>query len=160
MEEIMETTNLDNEVDYIQAIKDLKENTVPRDQYMKLKNENKKLIQNLVEGKGGDDGAAAPKVDVDKLRKDLFRQDSSMTNLAYIDKALQLREALIEAGEKDPFLPWGKQISPTDADIATANKVASVLQDCVDYANGNAAVFQSELQRVIEDTPAIMRRRR
>lgn len=158
-EEMME--NLDNnEVDYIQAIKDLKENTVPRDQYLKLKNENKKLIQNLVEGSGEVSGAAAPKVDVDQLRKELFKQDSSMTNLAYIDKALKLREALIEAGDKDPFLPWGKQISPTDSDIATANKVASVLQECVDYADGNAAVFQSELQRVIEDTPAIMRRRK
>ena len=157
-EEMIET--LDNEQDYIQAIKDLKENTVSKDQYLKLKQENKKLIQSLVEGSGEVNGAPAPKVDVDQLRKDLFTQNSSMTNLAYIDKALQLREALIERGEKDPFLPWGKNISPTDADISTANKVASVLQDCVDYANGDASVFQSELQRVIEDTPAIMRRRK
>ena len=157
-EEIKET--LDNEQDYIQAIKDLKENTVSKDQYLKLKQENKKLIQSLVEGTGEASGAPAPKVDVDQLRKDLFKQNSSMTNLAYVDKALQLREALIERGEKDPFLPWGKNISPTDADITTANKVASVLQDCVDYADGDASVFQSELQRVIEDTPAIMRRRR
>ena len=157
-EEMME--NLDNEQDYIQAIKDLKENTVSKDQYLKLKQENKKLIQSLVEGTGEVSGAPAQKVDVDQLRKDLFTQNSSMTNLAYIDKALQLREALIERGEKDPFLPWGKNISPTDADISTANKVASVLQDCVDYADGDSSVFQSELQRVIEDTPAIMRRRK
>ena len=41
-----------------------------------------------------------------------------------------------------------------------ANKVATVLQECVDYANGNPSVFQSELMRVLEDTPAAMRRRR
>lgn len=158
-EEMIETLD-NNEVDYIQAIKNLKENTVPKDQYLKLKQENKKLIQSLVEGSGEVSGTPVPTVDVDKLRKDLFTQNSSMTNLAYVDKALQLREALIERGEKDPFLPWGKNISPTDSDIATANKVASVLQECVDYANGDASVFQSELQRVIEDTPAIMRRRK
>lgn len=157
-EEITKVEN--NDQDYIDVIKELKENTVSRDQYMKLKAENKKLIQNLVEGGSEVSGAPAPKVDVDQLRKDLFKPNASMTNLDYIDKALQLREALIERGEKDPFLPWGKQISPTDADINSANKVASVLQECVDYANGNASVFQSELMRVLEDTPAVFRRRK
>ena len=158
-EEIMKE-ELGNEQDYIQVIKDLKENTVSREQYMKLKQENKKLISSLVEGNGEVEGAAAPKVDIQALRRDLFNPDTNMTNLAYVDKALKLREALLEAGEKDPFLPWGQRISPTDTDINTANKVASVLQDCVDYANGNASVFQSELQRVLEDTPAVYRRRK
>ena len=153
------TTIENNEVDYIQAIQDLKANSVSKEQYLKLKQENKKLIQNLVEGTSEVSGAPAPKVDVDQLRKDLFKRDTSMTNLTYIDNALKLREALIERGEKDPFLPWGHQISPTDADINTANKVASILQECVDYADGDASVFQSELQRVLEDTPAILRRR-
>lgn len=153
------TTIENNEVDYIQAIQDLKANSVPKEQYLKLKQENKKLIQNLVEGTSEVSGAPAPKADVDQLRKDLFKRDTSMTNLTYIDNALKLREALIERGDKDPFLPWGHQISPTDADISTANKVASILQECVDYADGDASVFQSELQRVLEETPAIMRRR-
>lgn len=149
-----------NEQDYIDVIKELKENTVSRDQYMKLKEENKKLIKNLIEGSGEASAATAAKVDVDELRRELFKPNASMTNLAYIDKALQLREALIEQGEKDPFLPYGSRISPTDADISSANKVASVLQDCVDYANGNASVFNSELMRVLEDTPAVYRRRK
>lgn len=149
-----------NEQDYIEVIKDLKENTVSREQFMKLKEENKRLIQTLGEGTGESQGAPAPKVDVDALRRELFNPEASMTNLAYVDKALKLRDALIERGDKDPFLPWGKQISPTDADISTAEKVASVLQECVDYADGNAAVFQSELQRVLEDTPSIYRRRK
>lgn len=153
-------TNIEtNEQDYIDVIKELKENTVSREQYMKLKAENKKLIQNLVEGTGEVSGAPAPKVDVDELRRELFKPNASMTNLAYIDKALQLREALIERGEKDPFLPYGSRISPTDADISAANKVASVLQECVDYADGNASVFNSELMRVLADSPAIYKRR-
>lgn len=148
-----------NEVDYIQAIKELKENTVSRDAYMKLKNENKKLISNLVEG-NFENAPVKEKVDIGQLRKELFNKDKSFTNLEYIDKALKLREAMIDQGQNDPFLPMGKQISPTDNDIATANKVARVLQECVDYADGNPAVFQSEMQRILADTPSIYKRRK
>lgn len=163
-EEIMETT-VDNEVDYIKAIKDLKENTVSKDQYLKLKQENKKLIQSLVEGTGEVSSAPAPtrealEAKASMLRQKLFKRNASTTNLETWDTALQLRDTLLELGHPDPFIPMGQQISATDADIATANKVATVLQECVDYSDGNPSVFQSELQRVVEDTPAIMRRRK
>ena len=54
-------------------------------------------------------------------------------------------------GKPDPFLPVGSQILPDDADIAAANKVATVLQECVDYANGDSSVFTNELQRRLVD---------
>lgn len=50
-------------------------------------------------------------------------------------------------GKPDPFLPVGNQIAPTDDDIAAAERVAKVLQECVDYADGDSAVFTNELQR-------------
>ena len=56
-----------------------------------------------------------------------------------------MRKALIAEGEADPFLPIGNQISPSDADVAAAQKVADILQDCVDYADGDSAVFTNEL---------------
>ena len=40
---------------------------------------------------------------------------------------------------------------PTDDDIKTAEKVANVLQECVDYAEGDSAVFTNELQRRLVD---------
>ena len=54
-------------------------------------------------------------------------------------------------GKPDPFLPIGEQIMPTDQDIQTAQKVADVLQECVDYAEGDSAVFTNELQRRLVD---------
>ena len=60
---------------------------------------------------------------------------------------MELRKQLIAKGEPDPFLPVGQQIQPTDFDIQTADKVASVLQECVDYADGDSEVFTNELMR-------------
>lgn len=57
-------------------------------------------------------------------------------------------------GKPDPFLPVGSQITPEESDVAAANRVASVLQECVDYAEGNNDVFTNELQRrLIEIRP-------
>lgn len=58
---------------------------------------------------------------------------------------------MISEGKPDPFLPVGKQILPTDEDIACAEKVASVLKECVNYAEGDSAVFTNELQRRLVD---------
>ena len=58
---------------------------------------------------------------------------------------------MISEGKPDPFLPIGEQILPTDEDVAAANKVAAVLQECVDYAEGDSAVFTNELQRRLVD---------
>lgn len=157
-EEIM-TNELDNTEDYIQAINDLKANSVSRESYMKLKAENKRLISNLIEGKQEESLPKKEKVDIGQLRKELFDRDASKTNLDYVSKSLQLRDALLERGDKDPFLPWGKQIAPTKADEEAASRVAEALQECVDYADGDPAVFNSELQRILNDTPAIKRRR-
>ena len=49
----------------------------------------------------------------------------------------------------DPFVPVGNKITPTDEDFQKAEKVAKVLQECVDYADGNPAVFVDELKRNI-----------
>ena len=146
---VSQQENVTDNVDYIEAIKEMKQNTVDKATYNKLKEENKQLLNSLVNGETID----VPKkeeVDIDALRKDLFNNDQ--TNLQYIEKALKLREALLEKGEKDPFLPYGKNIIPTDEDIATADRVARVVQECGDYADGDSDIFTNELQRITVDT--------
>lgn len=81
-----------------------------------------------------------------------------MSNLEYVSSALKLRDELIRRGEKDPFLPVGEKIIPTDEDIQTANRVASILKDCVEYADGDSALFTSELQRSTIDSSPMRRR--
>lgn len=146
--------------DYIEAIKQLKANSVDKSRYDKVVAENKKLLKSLVNGESIETAAPEETVGVEDLRKDLFSPDSDMNNLDYITKALQLREKLIECGDRDPFLPWGHNITPTDQDIEAAERTARIMQECVDYADGDSEVFTNELMRRTIDTAPIQTKRR
>ena len=144
----------DNTQDYLAAIKELKQNSVDRSEYDKLRAENKKLIDAVVNGQPGQEEPAVSKhskEQIDELRNDLFNSPRELNNLEYITKAMELREALIENGEPDPFLPVGKQISPTRDDLEGAEKVAQVYKECIDYAEGDSEVFTNELMRRTRD---------
>lgn len=133
--------------DYLATIKELKQNSVDRQKYDQLKAENKRLLDSIVNGQELDLPKQEDKRSIEEIRAELFKGDVDLSNLDFIKDALELRSALIAKGEPDPFLPVGNQIAPTDFDIATAEKVANVLQECVDYAEGDSAVFTNELQR-------------
>ena len=137
--------------DYLAAIKELKEKSVDRSKYEELKAENKKLLESIVNGEELEK-EAKPKEDIQDLRNDLFKENSGLTNLEYAEKALELRSRLIAEGKTDPFVPIGSQYTPTELDIATAKRVADILQECVDYAEGDDIVFTNELQRRMIDT--------
>lgn len=134
--------------DYLAAINELKQNSVNREDYNKLKAENKKLLDSIVNGTPVEVQMPQGK-SIEELRAAYLKEDQ--TNIEYISNALKLREALMAEGKPDPFLPVGEQILPTDEDVAAANKVAAVLQECVDYADGDSEVFTNELQRRLVD---------
>ena len=140
----------DNTNDYIEQIKRLKESSVSKDDYDKLKADNKKLIDALANGTQID-GVVEPKVsaveNINNLRKKLFSKGSNLDNLEYCKTAIELREALIEKGERDPFLPFGHNVVATDSDHETAERVANVMKECIDYADGDSDIFTNELQR-------------
>ena len=144
----------DNTQDYLAAIKELKQNSVDRSEYDKLRAENKKLIDAVVNGQSGQEEPVFTKhskEQIDDLRNELFNSPRDLNNLEYITKAMELREALMENGEPDPFLPVGKQISPTRDDLEGAEKVAQVYKECIDYAEGDSEVFTNELMRRTRD---------
>ena len=144
----------DNTQDYINAIKDLKQNSVDRSEYEKLRAENKRLIDAVVNGQPGQEEPVFTKhskEQIDDLRNELFNSPKELNNLEYITKAMELREALMENGEPDPFLPVGKQISPTRDDLEGAEKVAQVYKECIEYAEGDSEVFTNELMRRTRD---------
>ena len=144
----------DNTQDYLAAIKELKEKSVDRSEYDKLRAENKKLIDAVVNGQPGQEEQVLvkhSKEQIDDLRNDLFNSPRELTNLEFITKTMELREALMENGEPDPFLPVGKQISPTRDDIEGAEKVAQVYKECIEYAEGDSEVFTNELMRRTRD---------
>ena len=139
----------DNTNDYIDQIKKLKENSVSRDDYDKLKADNKKLIDALANGTQVD--VVDPKIDavenINNLRSKLFSKGSNLDNLEYCQAAVELRDALIKNGERDPFLPFGHNVVATDSDHETAERVANVMRECIEYADGDSDIFTNELQR-------------
>ena len=135
----------DNTQDYLNAIKDLKQNSVDRSEYEKLKAENKKLIDAVVNGTPSSEQEEKTYRDVDVIRDELFNHEH--TNLDYMKLALELRNTLIAKGERDPFLPYGAQIAPTIEDEEKAEKAAQIYQECIDYADGDPKLFTQELQR-------------
>ena len=139
----------DNTNDYIEQIKKLKESSVSKDDYNKLKADNKKLIDALANGTQVD--VVESKVSaVDKInecRKKLFSKGSNLDNLEYCKTAVELRDALIENGDRDPFLPFGHEVVATDSDYESANRVASIMKECIDYADGDSGIFTNEIQR-------------
>lgn len=147
------TEEQEQEIDYVQALTELRDSTVPKEQYAKLKEENARLLKSLIDGETIEADAASSGPDVENLRSELFSGDAQLTNLEYVTKALELRDALIEQGKPDPFLPAGHQITPTAADIEAANRVAKVMKECVDAAEGDSTIFTSLLMRATVDVP-------
>lgn len=154
---VSQQENVNDSTDYIEALKEMKQNSVDRAVYDKLKSENKQLLDALVNGKEIELKREEP-VDINKLRADLFNRDKQMSNLDYVSSALKLREALIERGERDPFLPYGDKVNLTAEHYDKANQVATVLQECVDFADGDSGIFTAELQRRTKDSMPFRRK--
>lgn len=149
-----ENVSSDNS-NYIEAIREMKEKSVPRTEYEKLQKENKQLLDSLVNGETRQE-PIKEEINIDDIRKDLFTKE--MTNMEYIDKALKLRDALIEKEHIDIFVGSGKNFKPTEDDFKKAQEVADVFKECLDIADGDSEVFVRELdRRTIDVAPQFSR---
>lgn len=150
---------------YISAINEMKSSTVSKESFEKLQKENKELLKSLVNGTPAGDSVASKiqekSVEVDELRKDLYSKEKvqNLSNLDFIKKTLILREKIMDNGEQDPFLPSGANSQVTSIDVEEAEKVADVLEQCVEQANGSSEVFTALLQSRMSD-PFIPKKRR
>lgn len=153
--------------DYAAAVKRLKETTVSKEQYEKLLNDNKVLTKALA-GEGPiPEGAqeAAKRPDINELRKKfLTAGENNLTNADTVLTALQLREACLEAGEPDPFLPAGIKNHPTPSDIQKAQDVADTLQNWIDESTDEDGIIDTETfnamlrKGIADDSPLIAAR--
>lgn len=147
------TQEQDNmEVDYIAQIENLKRDTVSRDQYDKMKQENKRLLDALVNNKQLDDinTQPAPKRSLQEIIKD---QSKANSNLEFHKLALEYRERFIEEKGIDPFVEVSPDGMQTDEARARGQKIADGYQYCIDYADGDDDIFGDQLQRIIVDVP-------
>lgn len=145
-----QVVNNDSGIDYISTIREIKQNSVPRKQYEELQAENRELLDTLINGGQVTNVVEAPAKTIQDMRKELFSKeaaDKEFTNLEFVTKSLELRDAIIESGGTDPFLPVGKGIDLTREDYEAAEFTAQQFRECIDIANGNSEVFTAELMR-------------
>lgn len=137
---------------YIDIVKKLKENTVSKEDYEKLQEENKKLANTIANGLTVQPKEEQKKaeVDINELRKNFLKENQS--NLEYAENVLALRNALMEKNpDDDPFLPKGHNINATEQDKIDAQNVADVLEQCIELADGNSDAFTIALQNRMVD---------
>lgn len=150
-----EEKEVDPNKKYLETIKDLQENSVPKEKYDALEKQNRELLNAVLNG--GSSNQTPPveeKPDIKKLRQDLFNEKSNLSNLEYAKKCLELRKAIMDGGGIDPFVPVGEKIIPEESDFKAAERVAKVLQECIDSSEGDSGVFTNLLQlRTIEVMP-------
>ena len=140
--------NVDDSVDYISALNEMKQNSVSRSEYEKLKADNKRLLDSIVNGTS-ENVEVLPKKSIEELRKNFMKE--GVSNLDYWKNVLELRERLIEDGQPDPMIPTGVRVAANQMDYDGVEKLVSGIQHCIDYANGDSQLFTNELQRITRD---------
>lgn len=145
--ELENTTTIespDNTV-YIDAIQELKENSVDRKIYDKLKTERDQLVQTLIDG-----GSISTEVET-KVRslaecREAFKAKTT-SQCEYMENLLALRDAAIREGQPDPFVATGHHVTPNPYSYQRAQEIADIYRECLDYADGDDKVFMNEIQR-------------
>ena len=132
------------DVNYVEIIDQMKRETVPIEKYNKLVEEQKNLLTKFRNNESIEN-SSEKSYSLEELTNQMNRV--GITNLEYAEKALEYRQKFIEENGIDPFLPYGIKINPTNDDVEAANRLANILQECIDYAEGDSNLFISELNR-------------
>lgn len=102
----------------------------------------------VINGNVAQTEVAQPLPSVKECREKLLKVvQSGGTNLDYVKAALELNKACEREQGISCFLPQGKDISPTADEVQTGKKFVAVMEECVEIADGDPAVFNNELMR-------------
>lgn len=130
-----------DDLDLVKEIQELKKNTVSKEEYEKLKGQNKELIKQIISG-GGQDMKAEDNPSIEELRKNIFENSDSKTNLEIADNIVKLYDARLKEGV-NIFLPKGNKTQYTRADYEAADHYVETIRSMVTEAEGDPIVFDS-----------------
>ncbi|MBP5446231.1 MAG: hypothetical protein J6Y28_08685 [Acholeplasmatales bacterium] len=136
--------------DYIDTINDLRANSVSKDRYDKLVEEKKELIEALKSNSQVNLVNAEEERSIDEVKADL-QDNPDGTNLEKWTLALEYRNKVMENGGRDPFLPNGRNYTYDQNDVIAAEKVANIIQRCIDESEGNPQLFNAKLGTFIKE---------
>ena len=140
---------------YISAINEMRNNSVSRDKYNKLKEDNRQLLDALINGGQIEVPTAEEKKSAQELTVEFHqmagRKKGKPLDVEFSEKVLATRDAYIEETGEDPFLPS----NPTDTDYKNASDVEAFFRTCLEAADGNNDVFEREMSRHLVEYPAL-----
>lgn len=140
----------------LEAYNDLKENTVSKKEYERVLKRNEDLTQALIKNDRLEEDKGPKESNPDKIKRltnELYSDKrESMSNLEYCQKTVELRDAIIAEGGRDPFLPTAGNEKDSFANQQTAEKVANGLKNMVKDADGNPEAFNALFQARVEDS--------
>lgn len=85
---------------------------------------------------------------IDEIRKDLVNgvHSDNMSNLDYCKLIIELDDETRRTKGHSAFLPQGKDVNPTVDEYATADKLNSVLKECINQADDDPVQFNMALK--------------
>lgn len=147
-EEIMDVADTtDNTAEYIETINKLKANSVSKDEYLKLRNENKQLLDALASNQVVE-VTAEPKRDITEVRKELFTNHSNLSNRQICQDMMELYDYELENRGVNIFMPTDPQYIPTQDDITQVDNMVRGMKSALETANGNDLIFNQEIERL------------
>lgn len=144
-----ETVN-DNQ-QYIDAINEIRKNSISKDKYDKLVEENKQLINALKEGNQVEMVQEENKPSLQELAEKLCNEEFEPTNIEGWKAAIEFRKAMIEAGFRDPFLPNSRNYTYKEEDSARSQLISDTLEKMIDDSQSNPDMFNALGKQYIKD---------
>ena len=135
---------------YIDAINTLKANSVSKEQYAKLKEENAQLIEALKSGNQIEMVEDEQKPSIKDLANTISDENFEVTNMEGWKTALEYRKTAIENGFRDPFLPNSKEYTVKPEDSARAQLIADTLERILEESNGNPDIFNALAKQYVQ----------
>lgn len=143
---------------YLDTINELRKNSVSREEYDKIRNENKTLLEAIVNGRTEDAAAdtETPTITTQELRNKLFGKNAEdLSDIDFISGLVELRNRLLEEEGVDYGAPTGSQLSADFNDTHSSQKVADALTHCLEVAEGDNDIFIQEMTRITSEVGAI-----
>ena len=148
MSDLNETmTNEQDNTVYIQTIQELKENSVDRKIFDKMKSERDMLIKSLANGSTSEASESVQVRSLADCKADFLTKTTSQCE--YMERVLALRDAAMREVQSDPFVAEGHHVKPTAYDYQRAQEIADIYRECLDYAEGDDQIFMNEINRRI-----------
>lgn len=106
----------------------------------------RKYYDAIING-GSIEEAAPTERTVNEVRKELVESMEGISNLHYAELVVELDEACRREQGQSCFIPKGKDVTVTADEVMLSEKFPAILKECIEAAEGNDDVFNSELKR-------------